>query len=105
MLARTFPGGNDIRAFQQLLAGRALQTEPDDRPIRDALVSRPSTLKIIEVAKKLATVAFSPDGQRLATASDFDNATVRLWDAHTGQSLGQLLTGHTGDITGVAFSP
>ena len=38
-------------------------------------------------------MAFSPDGHRLATGSD--DHTVRLWDAATGQPVGQPLTGHT----------
>ena len=31
--------------------------------------------------------------------------TVRLWDAVTGKPVGDPLTGHTGAVDGVAFSP
>ena len=48
------------------------------------------------------SVAFSPQGDRLASASH-DN-TVRLWDATTGQLL-QTLEGHTNWVRSVAFSP
>ena len=47
------------------------------------------------------SVAFSPDGQTLASGSRDD--TVRLWDVATG-TLQQTLT-HTGSVTSVAFSP
>ncbi|MDH3671449.1 MAG: TIR domain-containing protein, partial [Gammaproteobacteria bacterium] len=48
------------------------------------------------------SVAFSPDGTRLATASD--DKTVRVWDALSGQAL-HVLQGHTDSVRSVAFSP
>jgi WD40 repeat protein/tRNA A-37 threonylcarbamoyl transferase component Bud32/tetratricopeptide (TPR) repeat protein len=52
--------------------------------------------------KVVSSVAFSPDGTRLATASG--DGTARLWDARTGQPL-LVLKGHTSGVTAVAFSP
>ena len=47
-------------------------------------------------------MAFSPDGQRLASASH--DGTVKVWDAATGQET-LTLKGHTGVVSSVAFSP
>jgi WD40 repeat protein len=47
-------------------------------------------------------IAFSPDGQRLATGGD-DN-TVKIWDVASGREL-LTLRGHTAEVYTVAFSP
>jgi WD40 repeat protein len=50
----------------------------------------------------VTSVAFSPDGKRIASGSA-DN-TVKLWDANTGQLL-RTLDGHAGNVTSIDFSP
>ncbi|MEP0777011.1 hypothetical protein NDI39_05205 [Microcoleus sp. ZQ-A2] len=48
------------------------------------------------------SVAFSRDGQRLASGSD--DHTLRLWDVHEGRCL-KTLQGHSHGVWSVTFSP
>ena len=59
----------------------------------------------------VVSVAFSPDGTRLATGSDgtrvytgSQDNTARIWDLETGDPLA-VLQGHESTVWSVAFSP
>jgi WD40 repeat protein len=50
----------------------------------------------------VTAVAFSPDGQILASGSD--DKTIKLWDLQTGVEIATL-SGHDSYVQSVAFSP
>jgi WD40 repeat protein/serine/threonine protein kinase len=61
---------------------------------------------------QVMSVAFSPDGQRLASASQLNdpfvglNSAVRIWDCATGKELFSLkVNASLGVLTSVAYSP
>src|SRR5687768_5672773 len=64
--------------------------------------SRPEIVLQIGHVNEPTEIVFSPDGQRIASASK--DHTVKLWDAQTGRLL-QNLTGHQAPVLAVAFSP
>ncbi|WP_242032255.1 protein kinase domain-containing protein [Aphanizomenon flos-aquae] len=53
-------------------------------------------------SKSVISVAYSPDGQTLASGSD--DTTIKLWNVKTGNLL-QTLTGHSSQVNSVAYSP
>ena len=50
------------------------------------------------------SVAFSPDGNTIASGEGWPDHTVRLWDAKTGTQK-HTLVGHTDWVNSIAFSP
>ncbi|MBW4620150.1 MAG: AAA family ATPase [Cyanosarcina radialis HA8281-LM2] len=55
-------------------------------------------------AQWVRAVAFSPDGETLASGSADGNGIIKLWDVQTGQ-LRQTLQGHQGAVRAIDFSP
>jgi quinoprotein glucose dehydrogenase len=60
-------------------------------------VGRPTNLGFVQRG-----VAYWTDGKRIVSGSD--DQTLKVWDATSGQNT-LTLTGHTGRVTGVSFSP
>ncbi|TFK63761.1 WD40 repeat-like protein, partial [Pluteus cervinus] len=49
------------------------------------------------------SVAYSPDGRHVVSGSS--DKTVRIWNATTGQPVGEPLQGHSDSVWSVAYSP
>jgi WD40 repeat protein/serine/threonine protein kinase len=64
------------------------------------------TLTLPRHTGPVRSVAFSPDGKRVATGSGSHHfrGEIKIWDAHTGQEL-LTLGGHARGVSSVAFSP
>ena len=65
-------------------------------------VCHPDELTLVGHAGWVNCVAFSPDGQRVASGST--DQTVKIWDSATGKEL-LALKGHAHTVSSVAFSP
>src|SRR5262245_12694768 len=66
------------------------------------VIGGPGFFNPLAQAGNASTIAFAPDGRRLA-ARTFDRS-VQVWDPVTGKGLDQV-RGHQGEVTALAFAP
>jgi WD40 repeat protein len=76
-------------------------SEAEDALHRAVLTSR-VRLTLSGHTNWVTSVAYSPVGSRLATASN--DRTARVWEVASGREM-FALTGYTDSVTSVAFSP
>ncbi|CAE6431902.1 unnamed protein product [Rhizoctonia solani] len=69
----------------------------------DQLQSRPAPIVHKGHTSSVLSVAFSPDGNSVASCSG--DRTIRIWDAHRPSPIGEPLTGHSDCAWSVAYSP
>jgi WD40 repeat protein/transcriptional regulator with XRE-family HTH domain/energy-coupling factor transporter ATP-binding protein EcfA2 len=67
---------------------------------RSILASR--VMLVLHHDAEVWSVAYSPDGKRIASASQ--DKTAKIWNASTGE-LVLTLMGHSGSVNGIAYSP
>jgi WD40 repeat protein len=93
----------DLASLLALEAFRIADTHETRKALESTFLFNPTLMSYLHQAGSVYSVAFSPDGKLLASAGD-DN-TIRLWDPHTRQPIGEPLRGHTGGVFSVVFSP
>ncbi|MGB8699973.1 MAG: AAA family ATPase, partial [Thermosynechococcaceae cyanobacterium] len=74
------------------------QFESVDGSLLDAIRENPERNQFIHQSY-VRSVAFSPDGKRIVSGSG--DKTVRVWDASTGQLIGNPFKGHEGSVNSV----
>ena len=92
----------NIRLFNVFLLLVCVLCVPDSRAQDHTRLSLPEgAIASLGKGSINGTIAYSPAGTRLAVAS---NIGIWIYDAYTFDEV-DLLTGHTGGVTTVAFSP
>ena len=97
--------GDDVNSVALSPGGGTLASGSDDGTIQLWDMHTGAMLATLKgpakFPKRVNALAFSPDGQILASATA---EQIQLWDTHTKQLSG-VLDGHTRDVTDILFSP
>ena len=104
LLSGTYPGvADDVLGMQLVLAARSFPSDvKGDQTLLNAVTQERNVVKIIKTSGDPYTVAFSPDGKRLAVA---DGNSIGLWNTETWQRIGDYMSGSGSEVMSVAFSP
>ena len=92
-----------LEALPDAATGKAWPYDPEAESLLDGALRDLRERLIIGHDDIVSGAAFSPDGKRIVTASL--DKTARVWDAATGQPIGEPLKGHEDLVYSAAFSP
>ena len=101
-LLHTLEHRGRVNAVQYSHDGQRLVTASDDKSATIWDVASGRALHVLAHAGAVQVAVFSPDDARVATA---DTASVRLWDAATGQEIGPPLRAVEFPVKSLSFSP
>lgn len=90
--------------LSSLLALEAYRRHPSAEAYQllyEGLALLPRSVSVLKHEKRLSGIAYSPDGQHIATSS-FDR-TARIWNAGTGEELARI--DHGAWVTNLDYSP
>ena len=99
----TFRTGVEARALAFSPKGKLLAVGDDGQVTFISVASRRQVGPVLVQAGTVLGIAFSPDGNVLATAGS--SGRTRLWDTATGRQVGPALSADGKLVYGVAFSP
>lgn len=105
-LIRTLPAAGIITSVPFSPDGQTLASAGGERHIRIWRISDGALLRTIPEAhpREINDLAYSPNGQMLASVSEGDSENARLWRVSDGMLLHELV-GHPGWVWNVAFAP
>jgi WD40 repeat protein len=105
----SFPAGrlaclalNAARVHARPLAAACAQDSGHEWPVRWAAWTGQSHRRLTGHSDRVRTVAVARVGDRDVIVSGSDDATVRIWDAVTGEQVKTSLAGHKGSVTSIA---
>ncbi|KAG8783535.1 hypothetical protein FRC12_019623 [Ceratobasidium sp. 428] len=92
-----WPDYSPMRKFYQQDSSKLIANGSTAMNLRSAI-----PLSVHHTSSAIRTMSYSPDGAYIATSSG--DYAIHIWDAHTGQPVGQPLKGHSSFVNSVAYS-